>query len=150
MLLELEQPEKIWTPQEQQMRGKFMRRLHKICIPVVIASFVDVIVYIFSPLTTNRLFPLNAMYPYPITTLWVYCLTYIHSAISLQEIFIALLFDFIITIVMWHTAFKFYLLGTRIRSVDTTEKLRAFMIEYQNIIRYKRGNCSACPIRMMK
>jgi len=154
LLLEIEQPDKTWTPQEQDARGKFMRRLHNICSLLAIITFINVVVYICSPLFTNRMFPFNAVYPYPIKKLWVYCLTYIHSAITVQKIHIVVLLDLMITVVMWHAAFKFYLLGTRIRSVNTTEKLRASMIEYQNIIRYEQAIlffiAAVCPTRMVK
>ncbi|EZA56761.1 hypothetical protein X777_02368 [Ooceraea biroi] len=138
LLFEIEQPHKIWTPREQAIRSKFIRRLYKICIPVWAISVADILLYISSPLITNRMFPLNNVYPFPISNIWVHCLTYVHSAIALQQAAIVVFIDLMITVIMWHAAFKFYLLGMQINLVDTAEKLRASIIEYQNIISYVR------------
>ncbi|RLU27584.1 ObirOr5-X1 [Ooceraea biroi] len=138
LLFEIEQPHKTWTPREQIIKVKFIRRFYKFCILLWIITVIDLAIFVFSSLISNEMYPINVVYPFPISNNWVYYVTYVDIVIAMQETCVVMLVDLMVTLIMWHAAFQFYLLGMQIRFVDTAEKLRASITEYQNIISYVR------------
>ncbi|EZA56763.1 hypothetical protein X777_02370, partial [Ooceraea biroi] len=129
LLFEIEQPHKTWTPREQIIKVKFIRRFYKFCILLWIITVIDLAIFVFSSLISNEMYPINVVYPFPISNNWVYYVTYVDIVIAMQETCVVMLVDLMVTLIMWHAAFQFYLLGMQIRFVDTAEKLRASITE---------------------
>lgn len=135
-MLDIEQCVQIWTPYEKTMREKIMRNASAICFSLAMIYIIGAWLFSLLPVITDRVLPLNVMYPFPISKFWVYCMVYTMNVFSITQSSITVVVDIIITAILWQAVFKFNLLNMQMRSCVTADKLRACIITYQYIFKY--------------
>lgn len=136
LLFDIEECIKIWTPYEKTIRKKLMRNACAMYLSLAMTYIIGAWLFILSPVITDRILPLNVVYPFPISNFWVYCVAYTINVFSIIQSSTTILVDMIIIAILWQAIFKFNLLGMQMSSVLTVDKLRAYIITYQNIFKY--------------
>lgn len=135
LLFDIEECVKKWTPYEKTIRKKLMHNICAIYLSYSIAYIIGGWLFILYPLITDRILPLNVVYPFPISNFWVYCVAYTINVFSITQSSTVVVSDMIIIAILWQAVFKFKLLGMQI-PVLTAEELGAYIITYQNIFKY--------------
>ncbi|XP_032684793.1 odorant receptor 67a-like [Odontomachus brunneus] len=142
------------SPYEEILRQKYRFYLRIIYSGMITSYFVCGGSYILAPLILSqrklRNFPLNAIFPLPMSETWAWYLVYVQNACTIVQASKVVQVDVMIFTVLWNATFKFRMLGMKMHSMFSVAELRAAIDAHQNALDYAQESGSVASFLIIK